>query len=63
VYRAPYDEADYLARTIDGRLRRVSPETRQAVLLNLVDQLDPEALDAIAGYAERIRRARENDGD
>jgi predicted transcriptional regulator len=58
VYRARYDEADYLARTIDGRLRGVSPQTREAVLLNLVDQLDPDELDAIAGYANRIRRAR-----
>lgn len=63
VYRPRYSEAEYLSRTIDGSLRRVSPQTRQAVMLNLVDRLEPDALDAIAGYAERIRQARESAGE
>jgi predicted transcriptional regulator len=59
VYAARYEEADYLTRSIGGRLRRVAPETRQEVLLNLVDELGQEDAEALARYAERVRRARE----
>ena len=58
IYRARYDEADYLARSIGGRLRTLSPQTRQEVLLNLVGDLDGKAVDALAEYAQRIRKAR-----
>jgi predicted transcriptional regulator len=59
AYRARYEEADYLTRSIGGRLRRVAPETRQEVLLNLVGELGEEDAEVLARYAERVRQARE----
>ena len=58
VYKPRYEEADYVARTIGGRLRLLSPETRQEVLLNLLGDLDEAEVDALAEYAERVRQAR-----
>ena len=58
VYRARYDEADYLTRTIGGRLRLLSPETRKEVLLGLVDEFSEQEAADLARYAERIRSAR-----
>lgn len=58
VYRPRYDEAEFLARTIAGRLREASPEARRAALVNLVGDLDAGELDEIARYANRIRRRR-----
>lgn len=58
VYRARYDEADYVARSIGGRLRLLSPDTRQEVLMNIVGDLDGDEVEAVAAYAARIRRAR-----
>ena len=63
VYSARYDEADYVARSIRGRLRRLSPATRQEVLLSLVGELEGDDVDALARYAERIRKARADQGD
>ena len=62
IYRARLDEAEYLARSIGGRLRLVSPQTRQAVLLNLVDEMSEAEARAVANYAKRVRRARDADG-
>ena len=62
VYRARYDEAEYVARSIGGRLRLLSPQTRQEVLLNIVGELDGEEVDALARYAERVRKARAERG-
>jgi predicted transcriptional regulator len=61
AYRARYAEADYLTRAIGGRLRLVAPETRQEVLLNLVDELGEEDAERLARYAERVRAAREGE--
>jgi YD repeat-containing protein len=58
VYRARYDEADYLARTIGDRLAGATPAARKSALLHLVDELDGADLDEIARYANRIRRRR-----
>jgi predicted transcriptional regulator len=58
VYRARYDEGDYLARTIGDRLADASPQARRAALVNLVDNLDASELDEVARYANRIRRMR-----
>lgn len=58
VYRARYDEADYLARAIGERLADASPDARLAALHNLVGGLDPADLDEIARYANRVKRAR-----
>ena len=63
VYRARYDEADYVARSIGGRLRLLSPETRQEVLLQIVGELDGDEMAALARRAEQIRRARTQRGD
>ena len=58
MYRARHDEADYFARSIGDRLRLLSPGTRQEVLLHIVGELDGDEVDALARYAERVRRAR-----
>jgi predicted transcriptional regulator len=58
VYRARYDQIDYLTRTIGERLGTASPHARRSVLMNVVDALDPEDLDDLARYANRIRRER-----
>lgn len=58
VYRARYDEADYLARAIGERLADASPDARRAALHNLVGGLDAADLDEIARYANRVKRAR-----
>lgn len=59
VYRARYDEADYLSRTIGDRLADASPAARKAALLNLVGQLERGELDEVARLANRIRRGRD----
>jgi predicted transcriptional regulator len=58
VYRAALPEPEYLARSIGERLAHSSRETRQATLVNLVDDLDPEDLSELARYTNRIRRTR-----
>jgi predicted transcriptional regulator len=58
VYRARYDEAEYLSKTIADRLANASPAARRAALLTLVGDLEPGDLDEIARYANRIKRAR-----
>ena len=58
-YRARYDEADYVARTISERLASASPDARRAALVNLVGRLEAGELDDVARYATRIRRQRE----
>lgn len=58
IYRARFNEAEYLARAIGDRLAGASPDARRAALLNLVGDLDAGELDEIARYARRIRRER-----
>jgi predicted transcriptional regulator len=58
VYRAAYDESELLARAIEQRLSGASLDARRAVLLNLVEELDPDELDDVARLANRIRRER-----
>jgi predicted transcriptional regulator len=58
VYRARADQIDYLTRTIGDRLGRASPEARRSVLMNMVEELEPEDLEELARFAEQIRRAR-----
>ena len=58
VYRAAYEEPELLARSIGDRLADASSDTRKAALLNLVDGLEPEELDEVARYANRVRRER-----
>jgi predicted transcriptional regulator len=64
VYRARYDQIDYLTQTIRDRLGKASPQARRSVLMNVVDRLEPEELDELARYANRIRRERrKTEGD
>jgi predicted transcriptional regulator len=58
VYRARYDQIEYLTRDIGDRLGKASPEARRSTLMNVVDGLDAEDLDELARYANRIRRER-----
>jgi predicted transcriptional regulator len=58
VYRARYGEPELLARSIGERLAGASISARRAALFNLVDELEPEELDELARYANRVRRAR-----
>lgn len=62
VYRATFEEAEYLARAINTRLAGASPGARRAVLVNLVGELGADDLDELARYANRIRRARGKSG-
>lgn len=59
VYRANLNESEYLARSIGERLAGASPDARRAVLVTLVDDLEPDELDEMARRANRIRRNRE----
>jgi predicted transcriptional regulator len=64
VYRARADQIDYLTRTIGYRLGKASPEARRSVLMNVIDGLEPQDLDELARYANRIRRERrKGEGD
>jgi predicted transcriptional regulator len=57
VYRARADQIDYLTRTIGDRLGRASPEARRSVLMNMVEELEPEDQEELARFAERMRGA------
>jgi predicted transcriptional regulator len=57
-YRATYDEADYIARTISERLANASPDARREALIHLVGDLEPGELNELARYAGQIRRKR-----
>jgi predicted transcriptional regulator len=59
-YRARYGESELLARSIGERLAGVSSGVRKEALLTLVDELEPQELDELARYANRVRRARKS---
>lgn len=63
LYRPRFAEADYLSQAISERLAGASPEVRREALVNLVGSLDPGELDEVARYANRVRRAREKEGE
>jgi predicted transcriptional regulator len=58
VYRAAYDESELLARSIGQRLAGASVDARRAVVLNLVEALEPDELEDVARLAKRISRER-----
>jgi predicted transcriptional regulator len=58
AYRAVVSEGDFYSRAIGRRLAEASPGARRTALLNLLGDLQPEDLDEVARYAQRIRRAR-----
>lgn len=58
VYKPKLDESEYLARSIGERLAGASPDARRAALVNLVDDLNPRELDALAQRAEQIKQSR-----
>ena len=60
VYRARYEEGDYLARTLEERLAGASADTRKAALVGLVEGLSADELDEVARYANRVRRRRKS---
>jgi predicted transcriptional regulator len=57
-YRAKYDEADYVARTISERLASASPDARREALIHLVGDLEPSELNELTRYAGQIKRKR-----
>ena len=58
VYRAKYQEADYLAERIGQRLAEASPHARRQALVSLIEDLAPGELDEVARLAARIKRQR-----
>jgi predicted transcriptional regulator len=62
VYRARYNEAAYFARRIKDDLAAASPAARREALHSLVGELDPDELDDVTRYANRIQRARRDVG-
>lgn len=58
VYRARYEESEYLARAIGEHLADASPDTRRAALVSLVEDLDSDELDEIARLARTVKRRR-----
>lgn len=58
VYRARYEESEHLAKAIGERLAEASPDTRKATVVGLVDLLSEDELDAVARYADEVRRRR-----
>ena len=58
VYRARYNEPELVARSIDERLAGASDAARRLALLSLVEGLDPDELEDVARFANRIRRQR-----
>jgi len=58
VYRPRYEESEYVARAINEHLTGVSPDTRKAALLTLVEELDSDELDEIARLARTVKRRR-----
>jgi predicted transcriptional regulator len=58
VYRARVGEAELVASSLRARLAGVPETSRRAALLHLVDTLDPDELDEVARYANRVRRQR-----
>ena len=58
VYRAKYQEADYLAERIGQRLAEASPDARRQALVSLIEDLEPGELDEVARLSTRIKRQR-----
>ena len=58
VYRASYEEADYIAERIGQRLAEASPDARRQALVSLIEDLDAGELDEVARLAARIKRER-----
>jgi predicted transcriptional regulator len=63
VYRANADQVDYLTQVIGKRLGKAPADARRIVLMHMVDGLDPDELDELARYANRIRRERRKGRD
>lgn len=58
VYRAKYEEGDYLAERIGQRLAEASPDARRQALVSLIEDLEPGELDEVARLTARIKRQR-----
>ena len=55
VYRPRLSEAEYLSRTVESTLAGTSAEVRQAVLAQLVGQLDRDELAELKELADEAR--------
>jgi predicted transcriptional regulator len=58
VYRARYKESELVARSLRERLAGASADARRVALLRLIEGLEPDELDALARYTNRVRRER-----
>ena len=58
VYTPKLSEAGYLSRSIESTLASASIDARQAVLANLVGQLDKDELTELQRLAKEISGAR-----
>jgi predicted transcriptional regulator len=58
VYRPRQSESELVARSMRERLADASAAARTPALLNLIEGLDPDDLDELAKYANRVRRER-----
>jgi predicted transcriptional regulator len=58
VYRARYGESELVARSLRERLAGASADARRVALLRLIEGLEPDELDALARYTNRVRRER-----
>src|SRR5215218_10473296 len=58
VYRARYKESELVARSLRERLAGASADARRVALLRLIEALEPDELDALARYTNRVRRER-----
>lgn len=58
VYRARYKESELVARSLRERLAGASANARRLALLQLIEGLEPDELDALARYTNRVRRER-----
>lgn len=58
-YAAAVSETDYLAGSLQRTLKGASEEARRSALTNLVEELGPKDLEAIADVAAEIRRQRD----
>ena len=58
VYRARYEQADFLSRAIGAQLAGAGAAVRRAALVNLVESLQDDDLGEVARIAQRLKRQR-----
>jgi predicted transcriptional regulator len=58
VYRPRLSEAEYLSQTVESALAGTSADVRQAVLAQLVGQMDARELEELRELAEQAKKKR-----